>query len=101
MGDRTEGAGVVKAHELHNLNDASDLVVQKQHLVGEPQHELVVSGVVLRDEHRLSFLATEFGDHRQHTIALLARAAFLISARLTLSGAFDRMRHVLRENARA
>jgi hypothetical protein len=56
--------------------DASDLVAEKQHLIGEPHYELVVGGIVFRHEHRLSFLATEFGDHRQRAITLLARSLF-------------------------
>jgi hypothetical protein len=59
-GDQRER--LARLHELHDLSDASDLTAQKQHLAGEPQHELVVGGIVFRDEHPFRFLATELGD---------------------------------------
>jgi hypothetical protein len=40
------------------------------------RRELVVGGVVFRDEHRLPFLAAELGDYRQSAIALLALTKF-------------------------
>jgi hypothetical protein len=66
---------LARLYELYNFGDAPDLVAQKQHLLGEPQHELVVSGIVFRDEHPPRFLTAEFSNDRQRTIALLGPRA--------------------------